>query len=149
CMMWIRCSTGRLCVYLTPPTSDPFALYTWLGVHLPCSLVASSLEPPKDSKIMESTPLDVYHYICSLHLGYLRDLPISPDALAQIGAIITCAAGTRIEDSTMIAGIPGNVFHDYGWSGNHIERLVMEDGWTRCVYFHSTYHALLISASAV
>ncbi|KAJ6538703.1 hypothetical protein DFH09DRAFT_1042106 [Mycena vulgaris] len=133
CTMWIRCSTGRLCVDLTPPAHVHLWLYTSV-INLSSSLSSSS-EPPEDSQIIESTPLAAYHVICSLHLGHSGQLLISPDASVQLGAIISCAAGTGIEYSTMIAGIPENMFEDCGWwsrDNKDREPLFMgDDGWTR------------------
>ncbi|KAJ6518458.1 hypothetical protein DFH09DRAFT_1048537 [Mycena vulgaris] len=126
CMLWIRRSTGRLCVELTRPQFDPFFLLTWSMNYI--SGLTSSLEPPDDSQIIASTPLDVSHGIFALHLGHYRELPISS---VQLGVIISCAAGTGIGDSAVIAGILDKMFDDSGWSGNHTELLVMEDGWTR------------------
>ncbi|KAJ6576910.1 hypothetical protein DFH09DRAFT_1310926 [Mycena vulgaris] len=130
CMLWIRCATGRLCVDLTRPEFHVLSLYKW-GSNLPPAIVSSTSEPPEDSQIIESTPLEVYHEICCAYLGHSRWLPISPDASVQLGAIISCAVGTGIEDSTVIAGISEDAFDDYGWSGTFEEPLIMEDGWTR------------------
>ncbi|KAJ6538638.1 hypothetical protein DFH09DRAFT_1368806 [Mycena vulgaris] len=131
CMMWIRCSTGRLCVDLTRPEFDPLFLSA-VQFILPPSAASSTSEPPENSQIIESTPLNMYHEICALHLGHSLDFPISPHASVQLGAIIACAAGTGIEDLTMIAGIPDDMFQDSGWwfPGDR-EPLVMADGWTR------------------
>ncbi|KAJ6576916.1 hypothetical protein DFH09DRAFT_1450478 [Mycena vulgaris] len=128
CTLLIRCSTGQLCVDITFPGSA----WLWLDGSIPSSPASYSSKPPEDSQIIESTPLDVYHEICSVHLADYRKIQVSPDASVQLGAIISCAPGTGVEHSKVIADIPEHMFRDFGWSETHgAELLVMEDGWTR------------------
>lgn len=149
--MWIRWSTGQLCVDLTPSTSDHIVLCDTTGGldYLPSSFAPSSSEPPGESQIIGTTPLKTYHKICYNYLSHSRTIPISSEASVQPGAIISYKAGTGDSHPTVIACVPGKMFREYGWLGTYTELLVLGDGWARCVYFPPIYYALPISASPV
>ncbi|KAJ6576868.1 hypothetical protein DFH09DRAFT_1276322 [Mycena vulgaris] len=133
CTMWIRCSTGQLCVDLTPSTSDRIVLCDTMGglEYLPFSFAPSSSEPPGESQIIGTTPLETYHKICYNYLSHSRTIPISAETSVQPGAIISCKAGTGNSHSTVIARVPGKMFLEYGWFGAYTELLVLGDGWAR------------------
>ncbi|KAJ6506065.1 hypothetical protein DFH09DRAFT_1438583 [Mycena vulgaris] len=55
-------------------------LYDTMELDVPSSPASSILQPPEDSKIVESTPLDMYHEICSRYLVHYHKLTVPPDA---------------------------------------------------------------------
>ncbi|KAJ7443429.1 hypothetical protein FB451DRAFT_1376692, partial [Mycena latifolia] len=72
CTIWIRPSTGRLCVDFTLPENDPLELWQPVGVDSLSSPFRFGLEPPEDSKIIDLIPLDTYHGICYDHFRRYR-----------------------------------------------------------------------------
>ncbi|KAJ7707009.1 hypothetical protein B0H14DRAFT_3172787 [Mycena olivaceomarginata] len=132
--LWIRPSTGRVC-------ADPTALqwdygipsYYYLSTDSSSPAPALSiLELQEDSMIIDSTPLDAYHDICACNLGDWRKFPVFTDKSMQLGAIVSCQAGTEKEQWTENACIPEYAIVDSGWMiTNQEEALVMDNGWTR------------------
>ncbi|KAJ7504682.1 hypothetical protein B0H11DRAFT_2347345 [Mycena galericulata] len=80
CTIWIRSSTGRLCVDLiAPPYSGGLSLYSTILDSSPTPF-RSVFEPHEDSKTIDSVSLEHYHDICSYHFAQYRELCISTNA---------------------------------------------------------------------
>jgi hypothetical protein len=76
-IVWIRLSTGSLCIDLTPPEHNRLALI-YLADH--CRPAGTSLcKPPVESEIMTSISLRDYHKICYWHLSQWDHWSVSRD----------------------------------------------------------------------
>ncbi|KAJ7928330.1 hypothetical protein B0H13DRAFT_1968361 [Mycena leptocephala] len=131
-IIWIRPSTGRLCVDLEHRHGcESLGLFKIL-TESPSLPTLSQLEPPEDSNIIESIPLDLYHRICAWHLYQFRMFPVSTNVSVQLGAVIFCP-GSEIEYSNEISCMPDIKIFNFGWWHNfRLEALsVVEGGWTR------------------
>ncbi|KAJ7443451.1 hypothetical protein FB451DRAFT_93892 [Mycena latifolia] len=131
CTIWIRSSTGGLCVDLAPPEYETLKLRGSRSLESSPSLVRSVLVLPEESSIIDSTPLYRYHSLCVRHLRHLQLLN-STNASVQLGAVIYCPPGTGIEHSKAIGVLLNMVVYDDGWWAREGgSSLVMESGWTR------------------
>ncbi|KAJ6553213.1 hypothetical protein B0H19DRAFT_1377830 [Mycena capillaripes] len=142
CTLWVRRSTGRLCVNLTPPESDPVPLYAPHGMK---EASISLFDLVDDIEMLTSISLQDYHDVCYLHLFRTHRASISPHVSVTIGPVrVFC--GPQYGDSSEIAVSPDCGVCDGGWlvAGPGVERswnpyqsshslhaLVMENGWIR------------------
>ncbi|KAJ7044392.1 hypothetical protein C8F04DRAFT_1250350 [Mycena alexandri] len=139
CTMWIRTSTGRLCVDPVPPdTCTEFFL-------LPSSLVVgpmSSFESfipqvatpsaPPDTELLaiEFMTLRQYYHICSLYLDHYRDDSISISATVNIGAVISWPSQHQYEEDAEIAFLAEINVYSLGWQGGKTQEH-LKNGWSR------------------
>ncbi|KAJ7610577.1 hypothetical protein DFH06DRAFT_1485565 [Mycena polygramma] len=139
--VWIRSSTGRPCLELTPPRAycASFRLGTDFG--LPSN---SLLEPPADSEIIASMALKEYHAICYMHVGRWSHVSISTNIPVRLGSIRHFPT-SEYENSFEIASVSGYSAYDGGWATrdpvtkdvlNMLScyqegTLMMENGWIR------------------
>ncbi|KAJ7679462.1 hypothetical protein DFH06DRAFT_1166668 [Mycena polygramma] len=126
--VWIRRTTGRHCIDLTPDGEPDSA---WgIGFDSRFELSGTSLlEPPTDSELIGSMSLEDYRGICYVYLG-LRQRPfffISTDITVKLGSIRHVPTA-EYEDSFEIARVPCRQVHDYGWA-TRLADLVSADGW--------------------
>ncbi|KAJ7683105.1 hypothetical protein B0H17DRAFT_44036 [Mycena rosella] len=129
--MWIRPSTGRLCVDLTANDDGSLDLYHLIQMAS-SSTAVSVLQPPEDSIIVDSLSLDGYHEICYFHLEHSRQLSISTKVSVQLGAVILCPPGSEVQLSNEIAYIPDPDVIESGWRvSTGASMIVLESGWTR------------------
>jgi hypothetical protein len=145
--MWIRPSTGRLCIEIMPRRTDyKYRLYMSRGryhslVPPPLAPKAGGIssfddEPLHQSKILGSLSFKEYHQICATHLSQYRLTTILSHESVKLGAIYYC---TSQEDQhtnwAEIACIPTYLaaVQDDGWELDR-ECSVMENGWTRCAF---------------
>ncbi|KAJ7232863.1 hypothetical protein C8J57DRAFT_1480491, partial [Mycena rebaudengoi] len=137
--VWIRSSTGSLCLDLTRPQSDPVPLYPIDGVqaHRPRTSV---LELPEDSEIISSMSLAEYHRTCNMYLCQWREVSVSTNVPAKLGSILHIC-GPRYEDSVEIAYCaPVCGIDDMGWSAKHpiLEDKLFGYGWMSLLYLKGT-----------
>ncbi|KAJ6619647.1 hypothetical protein B0H10DRAFT_2025491 [Mycena sp. CBHHK59/15] len=141
-IVWIRPSTGRLCIDLTPPQSEAL----WLPFYDTHSQLfcASLLEPPGNSAIIPALSLHEYHAICYFHLGWWCRFSTSKNVAVRLGSVrhFHCP---EYEDSFEIAYLPDCAAGDVAWSiraplvedhwipinCNHEGTSMMENGWLR------------------
>ncbi|KAJ7725783.1 hypothetical protein B0H16DRAFT_1593762 [Mycena metata] len=119
--IWIRPSTGRLCVELAGHFSNPL-----LFIHesnLPSRTILSPLEPRPDSEIIASMSVDNYHQICRLYLS--QDVKLG---------IYHCTSGTKFNDTVEIASCPECAPNDSDWLTERSS--TTQNGWTRCAALH-------------
>ncbi|KAF7359844.1 hypothetical protein MVEN_00709800 [Mycena venus] len=134
CMLWIRSSTGRLCIDLTPSEYLELGLSDHMFHNLQSLPTASLFQQPEDYEIIDSMPLDLYHTFCFIYLREYRWLRISEDTLIQLGAVLLCPVDCQtIENSVEIAcNMEHAMYRDGSWLGFGLEStLIMENGWTR------------------
>ncbi|KAJ7111704.1 hypothetical protein C8R44DRAFT_798511, partial [Mycena epipterygia] len=129
CTIWIRSSSGRLCVDLT--TRDSGHIYLPNSSDTSFRSVKCLLEPHHtEPKIVALMSLSDYHKVCFRHLSLYHDFSISRDASVSLGAIVL----HDLENPNEIATNPGVHFEDHGWWVSQVAKaLVMENGWTRTI----------------
>ncbi|KAJ6465803.1 hypothetical protein C8R45DRAFT_910672 [Mycena sanguinolenta] len=136
CTLFIRRSTGRLCVDLR---QGPwvFALLGSVAIHHP--LGPEQLGTPEmDATVVGSLTLTQYHTICYREFSHREYFSISTSATVSLGAVIFRPVGTGVAD--LVAYLPGMEveFDKSGWTMENtagispgLEGDLMENGWTR------------------
>ncbi|KAJ7221318.1 hypothetical protein GGX14DRAFT_388502 [Mycena pura] len=138
CTIWIRCSTGRLCV-------DPggqiahFPANSIRGASLPPRAPISELTIDREAMIISSFTLEGYHGICQWYCSQSYEETIQDMAVSvTLGALSFCPYGTSYEDSTEVAWIPDDCPTDLGLGWQPARRFlggackkIMQNGWTR------------------
>jgi hypothetical protein len=121
--VWIKPSTGRLCVELEPPKSEPAWLTDFgIGFQQSCT---SLLDPPGDSEIITSISLQDYHSICYFHLNQWHRFSISTNVPVKLGSIRQFS-GLEYENSLEITFVPNLGVYDQGWS---TKNPIIKDNW--------------------
>jgi hypothetical protein len=125
--MWIRPSTGRLCVDLVP---DEIKWYSALG-SLP-STRGFILFKSGDQDTIEVDPLilEQDHDICYWELS--RFGPITTDLTVNLGPIFVCSLGEQLEGSHDNESLPKRQVDVGLWHRTKGE--VVENGWTRYIF---------------
>ncbi|KAJ7168969.1 hypothetical protein C8R46DRAFT_1092955 [Mycena filopes] len=127
-VIWIRRSTGRLCMdlnHLIPPSDD---LRKCIA-----SLIASACPLIQDAEAIESLTIEDYHLICSKCLNLYRRIPIPPSETVSFGVVWHCRddADAAIAASADWLG----VVDKFKWQRNYRNLVEEEDGiedrWTR------------------
>ncbi|KAF7377108.1 hypothetical protein MSAN_00129800 [Mycena sanguinolenta] len=128
---WIRRSTGRLCVELTP------GLNLWLDWRSPTSPCLSGVHSLSASAETITTFIDLltleqYHNICVWNLGKHRRFDLSIFTTVNLGAVYDCYSDS-LEDSVEIAFLPSaEASRIRGWmTSERGTGELMSDGWTR------------------
>ncbi|KAJ7846606.1 hypothetical protein B0H14DRAFT_2771694 [Mycena olivaceomarginata] len=126
-ILWIRPSSGRLCVDLTAESDcGPPVLLNLLHGDMGRQPL---LQPAEDSKIIASMTLTRYHHICWIHLARTCILPIT----TPIGPEMINCRFSRPE-----SGISTRITFDYefptfecSWYFRSQTAVATEQGWTR------------------
>ncbi|KAJ6523916.1 hypothetical protein DFH09DRAFT_1190084 [Mycena vulgaris] len=131
CTLWIRASTGRLCVELTPSGENYTALLCNVYTdRLPMSLLG-------ERTIISALTLAQYQNICSSYLALGKSVPIYPGATVNLGAIVSTSGNVHLENLVQVAHATDQDLDDSGWKVNAIsdtetpEPIIMGNGWTR------------------
>jgi hypothetical protein len=105
CTLWIRRSSGRLCVDLIPAN---FArVWNVNGTTVsPLPGIKPSEAPAQEAMAIELLTLEQYHKICYWNLSRFRTFHSSTSATVNPNAIIAWASGDRLEDPLKIALLP-------------------------------------------
>ncbi|KAJ6453326.1 hypothetical protein C8R45DRAFT_945166 [Mycena sanguinolenta] len=142
CTLWIRSSTGKLCIDLTPPEFDPIPL---VKVTEGFKISGTSLfNLYEERQMITSMPLHRYYDICYFHLYQWHCFTISTNVPVALGTIRRFS-GQQYEHSVEIASMSECNFRDVGWStrspiiqdywnpinANQESCLVMDNGWIR------------------
>ncbi|KAJ7669893.1 hypothetical protein DFH06DRAFT_1468648 [Mycena polygramma] len=128
--MWIRRTTGRLCVDLMPPPK-PIRLITSL-IRMP-DLTSTALSSGSSS-IMEALAinaltLEIYHEVCHWPFAQISSIAISAGTTIHLGMVISRPSNNGFVE---IASLPEEETHFSGWyNGGQAEGEIMENGWTR------------------
>ncbi|KAJ7806631.1 hypothetical protein B0H14DRAFT_1566076 [Mycena olivaceomarginata] len=91
CTIWIRSSTSRVVIELTPSSHELNIFQSERSEFL-----LSPMEPHPDSEIIASLSISEYHLICSHHLRKDRIFSLSTHSLIAPGAIYWCPSGIFI-----------------------------------------------------
>ncbi|KAJ7806613.1 hypothetical protein B0H14DRAFT_2875416, partial [Mycena olivaceomarginata] len=141
-VVWIRPSTGQLCLDLMSPELKYLPL---TPVQLGCRAPGTSLlKLPEDSHIIVSISLQDYHSICYWHLYQSHRSLVSTNVPVKLGSIRHWS-GLAYDNSFEIAFIPDCGVCDVGWSTRDpiIKKLwnpiednkegtsILENGWIR------------------
>ncbi|KAJ7678625.1 hypothetical protein B0H17DRAFT_1078258 [Mycena rosella] len=131
--LWIRASTGRLCVELTPSGEyyTPLLSAVW-AERLPVSLLSHG-----ESMTISALTLGQYQSICSSYLELGQSVPIHPDETVKMGTIISTSGNHwRLKNLAVVAWTADPLLDDSGWTLNVRsdaklpKPLVMGNGWT-------------------
>ncbi|KAJ7669921.1 hypothetical protein DFH06DRAFT_1372340, partial [Mycena polygramma] len=133
CTMWIRRSTGRLCVDLMVPCEP---IYVDLDNHASLTISDSEATPfvSGDTHIIEALAIDAltlehYHQVCSYSLCHHHSIDIPAGVTVYLRRVIL---RTSNNDFVEIASLPEGETHFSGWyNGGQAEGEIMENGWTR------------------
>jgi hypothetical protein len=115
CTVWIRPSTGRLCLDRTPPETIP--LSHALVDHFIRPPETSLCKPPAEAEmitLITSMSLQDYHEICYWHLGRERYWQMSTDGSVKLGSI-RHRPGPEYANSFEVASGDCTI-NDDGWS---------------------------------
>ncbi|KAJ7815811.1 hypothetical protein B0H14DRAFT_3878121 [Mycena olivaceomarginata] len=121
--VWIRLSTGRFSIDLTPPESSDDGLDL---VGAGALSATSVLDPPEDSQIIASISLEAYHHVCYRHPKQWHLFPIFQDTSVKVGSIRHFPA-PEYENSFEIAFTPDCVVGHRGWLTE--DSTTIEDRW--------------------
>ncbi|KAJ6544534.1 hypothetical protein B0H19DRAFT_1261992 [Mycena capillaripes] len=128
--LWIRHSSGRLCMDLVPVKYSP--------VHLLESLRAQTQGiyflsvPTTEATIIESLTLEEYHDICYQFLEHSRIVSISIPITLNLGAVICCPSKDRLKDPVEFAWLPNTKCSSGSWDiPRGVARHITEDCWIR------------------
>jgi hypothetical protein len=110
--VWIRSSTGHLCIDLAPPQTNPVSIFPVDDRPLPPG--TSLFAPPSGSDTMMSMSLRMYHEICNLHLCRVKSWSVSPNVSVELGST-RYLLGPEYEGSLEVASSNCSI-HGYGWS---------------------------------
>ncbi|KAJ7761718.1 hypothetical protein B0H16DRAFT_537844 [Mycena metata] len=132
CTIWIRCSTGRLCVDPGGQIAD-FPANCIMGAGLPPRAPISEIPTDREAIIISAFTLEDYHVSCQWYCSQSYEETIR-DTVASVtlGALNFCPYGTSYGDSIEVAWIPDDypTDHGLGWqSGTKIK--IMQNGWSR------------------
>ncbi|KAJ7168977.1 hypothetical protein C8R46DRAFT_1092981 [Mycena filopes] len=131
--MWIRRSTGRLCVDLSPPSPGEwkFSPSTCHNEGI-ASAIASSRILHCDAEAIESLPIEEYHETCSGSLSLSCRIHIAPSETVSFGAVVH----RHDADAAIAASVDLGVacqpkWWRNGWPLGEEEEDCIEDRWTR------------------
>jgi hypothetical protein len=110
--VWIRSSTGHLCIDLVPPETNSIGFGNVDGGPLPSGV--SLFAPPSESEMIMSMSLREYHKICDLYLGHLRRWLVSSNVSVKLGSI-RYSSRPEYENSSEVTSVDCRIY-DYGWS---------------------------------
>jgi len=133
CILWIRRSTGQLCVDLTPGGIWPPGLCLHNNYQL--VLEPLSLDPPtQEATVIDSLSLVECHIICCHILCGIQPISFSLPLTLNLGAVFTCSPGRQFEDLVEIASLPDaehNWLASYWKMWNRApEPFRTKDGWS-------------------
>ncbi|KAJ7277331.1 hypothetical protein C8J57DRAFT_1223079 [Mycena rebaudengoi] len=123
--VWIRPSTGRLCIDLSSKEADSPVLAIDMGDDFRPS-VTSLLNPPEDNVTMASMSLQHYHDICGYDLSRGSVFSISSHPVSVKLGSIRYFRDLEYESSFEIGVSPDCMVIDRGWL---TEDLIVEDRW--------------------
>ncbi|KAJ7659550.1 hypothetical protein DFH06DRAFT_1194580 [Mycena polygramma] len=142
--LWIRGSTGRLCVQLAPTPDYPISnllMHSLSADRLPQRPLATpSVE--QEAMIISALTLDQYHKICALYTGNDASVTTEAHAMVRVGAIQVVpisSAWCHPNSAVEAAYVVDRILHDSGWNLQsdqypQRQRALMENGWTRFTF---------------
>jgi hypothetical protein len=140
--LWIRASTGRLCIELTSSDQQlsPLLVNSFWSERLPQD--SSLLRPGGEPMIISLLTLSQYYRICSCYLTLDESLVIYDGATVRLGAIMLSSGPyAPLENLVEVAYMADQALVDSGWTlsrkllstAEEQTPLVTTNGWTRSV----------------
>ncbi|KAJ6525982.1 hypothetical protein B0H19DRAFT_1275854 [Mycena capillaripes] len=125
--LWMRPSTGRLCVDLAQPSTVNFLNVLWpSGFEIP-SLTGLNTE----TSIIDSLALEDYHLICYYDLRQSRSITVSTRITVTLGAVLFWPESNRFKDSVEVAFLPDRWVSPDWEIPEGVRGEVTATGWTR------------------
>ncbi|KAJ7618875.1 hypothetical protein DFH06DRAFT_85388 [Mycena polygramma] len=131
CTMWIRRSTGRLCVDLMGPQKP-------IDLDYDPELTISGSEATalfsRNTRIIEALAIDAltlenYHEVCARTLNHTCIIDVPAGVTVYLGMVIPRPSNN---DFVEIALLPETDIDFFGWyDSGGVEREIMESGWIR------------------
>ncbi|KAJ6577023.1 hypothetical protein DFH09DRAFT_1276386 [Mycena vulgaris] len=137
CTLWIRPSTGRLCIDFWPSGYQISPFYFDVLLGRPPLIPFRVLGPDQDCTIVYSFQLKQYHELVLRYLSTTDRFSIETGGSVQLGSIISGFAGPGFKRGAEIAYTSDCALEDFGWhvSSSLDEKLSnispMGSGWTR------------------
>ncbi|KAJ7723923.1 hypothetical protein B0H16DRAFT_331112 [Mycena metata] len=142
---WIRRSTGRLCVDLSPSVINrpllPIALPAGVP-HIPVPPLARDQDAAIIDGLTLRQQLEIINHWHGISVSSSPSLLLNVNGLMKLGALMYHRSDR--EDPIEIASVPSCAFEDSGWklrirgSSGASKPVRMKDGWTRFDYFNVT-----------
>ncbi|KAJ7142252.1 hypothetical protein C8R44DRAFT_760419 [Mycena epipterygia] len=135
--LWIRASTGRLCVELVPSGENYSPLLTNVWAHRLPQSMAAFLKPDAEPLIISALTFDQYHWICSAYMALGNSLPMSAGQTVELGSIMVMAisGNPHLDNIVEVAATVNSVLDDTGWTTipdlEEVQPVLMRNGWTR------------------
>ncbi|KAJ7472568.1 hypothetical protein FB451DRAFT_299281 [Mycena latifolia] len=115
CTLWIRPSTGRLCIDFWPSGTRISPFYFDILLGPPPLIPFCQLGPDQDFIIMNSFQLRQYHELVLRYLSIAGRSSIESHGSVQLGSIISCPTGQYFKDAPVIAHMSDCALEDFGW----------------------------------
>ncbi|KAJ6518077.1 hypothetical protein C8R47DRAFT_5212 [Mycena vitilis] len=134
CSLWIRRSTGRLCLDPATVAEKPEYFTQYKGIDMKANppTLTSLKAPGSESMAVNSMTLDQYHRTCFMSLARHRWISVPTSGTVHLAAsLIYWPSGSQFQELAQLASIPelNTSLDDWfisGMAGN-----VMQNGWTR------------------
>ncbi|KAJ6525980.1 hypothetical protein B0H19DRAFT_581522 [Mycena capillaripes] len=125
--LWMRRSTGRLCVDLAQPSTVSFLNALWFsGLQ-----ISSFTELNTEASIIDPLTAREYYNICYYDLAQFRLIAVSTRITVTLGVVLFWPESNRFEDSVEVAFAP-NPWVSLSWkSPKGVLGEVTARGWTR------------------
>ncbi|KAJ7642421.1 hypothetical protein DFH06DRAFT_1475230 [Mycena polygramma] len=133
CTMWIRLSTGRLCVDRMPPHKPIMLLYF---SKLPISGSGATVFLSRDTPMIEALAIDTltldqYHEVCCRTLAHNSRIDIPTGITASLGKVALRPLNSPDLFGIVIASLPEEDTEFRWYNSGPGEGEIMENGWTR------------------
>ncbi|KAJ7169009.1 hypothetical protein C8R46DRAFT_1218380 [Mycena filopes] len=126
--LWIRPSSGRLCVDITTDRHRDLTVLNLLRWDTPQSRL---LAPDQVLEIVASMPLVKYHHLCWIHLSQTLIFPVLTQMTVALGAINYVSPQPQRHAPIEIASLQDLPLADAGWYIPTQAAVTLENGWTR------------------
>ncbi|KAJ7611910.1 hypothetical protein DFH06DRAFT_1345305 [Mycena polygramma] len=131
CTLWIRHSTGGLCVDLAPP--DIPTEITYMAVQCVSEVpgLCSANAPNMEVIAIDTLRPEDYHEVCSFHLRHSTAIVIPAVVSVALGVVVSRIANDRLVE---IASLPdiNNWYRSRNWDySREVLSTDLENGWKR------------------
>ncbi|KAJ6518072.1 hypothetical protein C8R47DRAFT_4848 [Mycena vitilis] len=132
CSLWIRLSTGRLCLDPAPGGTSEYFHSDYPDAMDSNRPALNSLKAPgTESMAVNSLELELYHQICWSSLGRHRWISVPALGTRHAVSLIYWPSGSQFHESVQLASIPELEISVGYWCSSDMVRNVMQNGWTR------------------
>ncbi|KAJ7616634.1 hypothetical protein FB45DRAFT_1008066 [Roridomyces roridus] len=149
--IWIRSSTGRLCIDFTPGQfNDPSFDFDKHNTFKPSRALVKFDDPKADEKANEALPVKLYHEICSAMLSEHGRVTFGVEEEINLGGVVYTPVGMNVNlHSPLQTAVLGSVkVFPVGWTES-IQEDLMDGGWTRMKHRRATRYTCSCSFMAL